>query len=56
MLRMFYGSVVASVVTYVIVCWEGNLAKEDLNKLDKVIKNASATVGCTLESMLDLLS
>lgn len=50
-LFMFYSSVITSVVTYAIVCW--NLAKEELNKLDKIIK-ASATIGCSLESMQDI--
>ena len=45
MRHMFYNSVVASVMTYAIVCWKGKLAKEDFNKLDKIIKKASATIG-----------
>lgn len=54
MLRMFYSDVVASVATYAIVCWTGNLAKEAINMLDKIIKKDSATIGCRLESMQDM--
>lgn len=44
---MFYSSVLGSALTFGIVCWGGNITKEDKNKLDKTIKKASGIIGKT---------
>ena len=44
-LNLFYSSVVRSVMSFGLVCWGGNLVKDDVNKMDKLIKRASSIVG-----------
>ncbi|KAI3355028.1 hypothetical protein L3Q82_017843 [Scortum barcoo] len=45
LLRMFYQSVVASVLFYTVVCWGAAYPKKDTSRLDKLIRRAGSVVG-----------
>ena len=51
MLKMFYETVVCSVMTFALVCWGGNATQGDMNRLEKMIKKAGNCVGEKLESL-----
>lgn len=42
---MFSQSVVTSVLSYAVVCWERRVTKEDLSSLEKLIELTSLVVG-----------
>ena len=44
-LQMFYTSIVWSIMTFVLICWGGNITKQDRKRLDKQIKKAGTMVG-----------
>ena len=46
---MFYQSVVASVLFYAVVCWEGSTKKWDAGRLKKLVRKAGSVVGAELE-------
>ncbi|KAI3359705.1 hypothetical protein L3Q82_013808, partial [Scortum barcoo] len=50
--RMFYQSVVASVLFYTVVCWGGSISKKDTSRLDKLIRRAGSVVGTKLDSLV----
>ncbi|KAI3352423.1 hypothetical protein L3Q82_005383 [Scortum barcoo] len=50
---MFYQSVVASVLFYTVVCWEGSISRDkDTSRLDKLIRRAGSVVGTKLDSLV----
>ncbi|TWW56008.1 hypothetical protein D4764_09G0010580 [Takifugu flavidus] len=51
LLWMFYQSVVASVLSYAVVCWRGSATKADLSRLEKLIRRASSVVGMKLKPL-----
>ncbi|TWW54377.1 hypothetical protein D4764_0184940 [Takifugu flavidus] len=51
LLWMFYQSVVASVLSYAVVCWGGSATKADLSRLEKLIRWASSVVGMKLKPL-----
>ena len=51
LLRMFYQSVVASVLFYAVVCWGGSIKKRDAGRLDKLVRKAGAVVGSELDCL-----
>ncbi|TWW54109.1 hypothetical protein D4764_0188390, partial [Takifugu flavidus] len=51
LLWMFYQSVVASVLSYAVVCWGGSATKADLSRLEKLIRRAGSVVGMKLEPL-----
>ncbi|KAI3376705.1 hypothetical protein L3Q82_017146 [Scortum barcoo] len=52
LLRIFYQSVVASVLFYTVVCWGGSISKKDTSRLDKLIRRAGSVVGMKLDSLV----
>ncbi|KAI3357224.1 hypothetical protein L3Q82_015685, partial [Scortum barcoo] len=46
LLRTFYETVVASVVSYAVVCWGGGCSERDKKRLNRLIKRASSVCGC----------
>ena len=38
LIALFYKSVIESVLSFCITCWGGNSSKEDLRKVDRIIK------------------
>ncbi|XP_051785267.1 uncharacterized protein LOC127528438 [Erpetoichthys calabaricus] len=51
MLQMFYQTVMASALFYVVVCWGGSIKKRDASHLDKLVRKAGSTVGMELDSL-----
>ncbi|KAI3366512.1 hypothetical protein L3Q82_000642 [Scortum barcoo] len=51
LLRTFYETVVASVVSYAVVCWGGGCSERDKKRLNRLIKRASSVCGCPLDSI-----
>ncbi|XP_053508024.1 uncharacterized protein LOC128624412 [Ictalurus furcatus] len=51
LLRMFYQSVVASVIFFAGVCWGGGIGTCGANKLGKLVKKASSVVGMELDGV-----
>ncbi|KAI3373021.1 hypothetical protein L3Q82_023456, partial [Scortum barcoo] len=52
LLRTFYETVVvASVVSYAVVCWGGGCSERDKKRLNRLIKRASSVCGCLLDSI-----
>ncbi|KAI3359653.1 hypothetical protein L3Q82_014036, partial [Scortum barcoo] len=51
LLRTFYETVVASVVSYAVVCWGGGCSVRDKKRLNRLIKRASSVCGCPLDSI-----
>lgn len=51
LLRMFYQSVIASVLFYAVVCWGGSTKKRDAGRLNRLVKKAGSVVGIELESL-----
>ncbi|TWW53314.1 putative RNA-directed DNA polymerase from transposon BS [Takifugu flavidus] len=51
LLWMFYQSVVASILSYAVVCWGGSATKADLSRLEKLIRRASSVVGMKLKPL-----
>ncbi|KAI3356912.1 hypothetical protein L3Q82_003559 [Scortum barcoo] len=49
----FYETVVASVVSYAVVCWGGGCSERDKKRLNRLIKRASSVCGCPLDSIED---
>ncbi|KAG5276526.1 hypothetical protein AALO_G00106690 [Alosa alosa] len=49
LLRMFYQSVVASVLFYAVVCWGGSTRKKDVGRIDRLVRKAGSVVGAELE-------
>ena len=49
LLTSFYDSVVASAIFYGVVCWNCSTSAADRRRLDKLIKEASSTLGCLLD-------
>lgn len=54
-LNTFYHGIVASVLFYCVVCWGGNMALEDRNKLNKLIKKAGSITGMCLSTVEHIL-
>ena len=52
LLRMFYQSVVASVLSYAVVCWGGSTSKSDLYRLEKLVKRAGSVVSMKLDPLV----
>ena len=50
LLQVFYTSTVSSVLTFGLACLGGNAAKQDKDRLEKIIKKAEGTVGRKQES------
>ncbi|KAI3356780.1 hypothetical protein L3Q82_003321 [Scortum barcoo] len=51
LLRTFYETVVASVVSYAVVCWGGGCSERDKKRLNRLIKRTSSVCGCPLDSI-----
>ena len=51
MLRIFYESVVASVILYAVVWWRSRLRVMDANRLNKLIRKASDVVVMKCDSL-----
>ncbi|XP_070710531.1 piggyBac transposable element-derived protein 4-like [Pempheris klunzingeri] len=49
LLRTFFETVVASVVSYAVVCWGGGCSERDKNRLNRLIKRAGSVCGCPLD-------
>ncbi|KAG5267587.1 hypothetical protein AALO_G00223400 [Alosa alosa] len=54
LLRMFYQSVVASVLFYAVVCWGGSTKKKDAGRLDRLVRKAGSVVGAELECITSI--
>ncbi|KAG5279123.1 hypothetical protein AALO_G00106350 [Alosa alosa] len=54
LLRMFYQSVVASVLFYAVVCWGGSTKKKDAGRIDRLVRKAGSVVGAELECITSL--
>ena len=54
LLLQFYRSTVESVIGFAITNWYAGASEDDKNRLDKVVKNASKTIGCDLPSLSQL--
>ena len=50
-LNTFYSSMINSVLTFGLTSWGGNISKIDKNRLDKLIKKASCTIGKPQENI-----
>lgn len=48
---MFYESVVATSIFYVVVCWGRSLRLAVTHRLNKLIQNASSVLGVELDSV-----
>ena len=53
-LSSFYNAVISSVLSYCIVCWGGNIPKQEKARLDKIIKKAGTVIGNT-QRQVDLI-
>ena len=53
-LRLFYKSIIQSVLSFCITFWHGNATATDINKLDKIIKCAER-LGCNTVRELHML-
>ena len=42
---MFFTSSISSVFTFDGVCWDGNISKQDRDRLDKIIKKVEGVIG-----------
>ena len=51
LLRMFYQSVVASILFYAVVCWGGSIKKRDAGRLDRLVGKGGAVVGTELDCL-----
>ena len=51
MLRIFYESVVASVILYAVVWWRSRLRVMDVNRLNKLTRKASDVVVMKCDSL-----
>ena len=51
LLRMFYQSVVASILFYAVVCWGGSIKKREAGRLDRLVRKAGAVVGTELDCL-----
>ncbi|KAG5274935.1 hypothetical protein AALO_G00141800 [Alosa alosa] len=54
LLKMFYQSVVASVLFYAVVCWGGSTKKKDAGRIDRLVRKAGSVVGAELECITSL--
>ena len=54
MLRMFYESVVASVIFFTVTCWGSGLKVADNNRLRKLIEWAGDVVGEELDTLMTM--
>ncbi|XP_066512309.1 NLR family CARD domain-containing protein 3-like [Hoplias malabaricus] len=54
LLKMFYQTVVASVLFYAVVCWGGSIKKRDAGRLDRLVKKAGSVVGAELECITSI--
>ena len=48
-LKMFYLSIIESIICFGISCWGSAICNEDKNKINKIIKKASKIIQCELE-------
>ncbi len=48
---MFCQSVVASVLFYAVVCWEGSVKKKDALRLDELVRWAGSVVGLKQDNL-----
>ncbi|CAJ1050791.1 hypothetical protein NFI96_000077 [Xyrichtys novacula] len=55
MLKMFYQSVVASILFYAAVCLGGSIKHKDARRLNKLVKKAGSVVGLWLDSVEDVV-
>ena len=53
-LKMFYSSVVQSVITFSCICWWNNLSKINQGKLEKVRRGAQRIIGSELTLLSDV--
>ena len=53
-LKLFYSSVVQSVITFSCICWWNNLSKINQGKLEKVRRGAQRTIGSELTLLSDV--
>ena len=54
LLTLFYQSFIQSVITFSIVCWYGNLNKNDTARLQRTINTASRIIGSQQPSLAKL--
>ena len=54
LLRIFYQSVVASVLSYAVVCRGGSTSKADLSRLEKLVRRAGSVVGLKLDPLMSV--
>ena len=47
LLKMFYTSMITSVLTFGASCWGGNIGKHDQNRINKIIEKAGKVIGET---------
>ena len=53
-LSTFYRSVIESILTFSITVWFGNVSAKDMDKMNKVIKNASRIIGTEVSSLSEI--
>ena len=51
LLRMFYQSVVDSVLFFAVACWGSSAKKGEMGRLNKLVKKASSVVGEKMDSV-----
>ena len=54
LLRTFYGSVVATVILYAMICRSSSITERERKKLDKVIRKSRRVLGCPLDSVREV--
>ena len=52
LLWIFYQSVVASVLSYTVVCWGGNTSEAELSRLEKLVRQAGSVVSMKLDPLV----
>ena len=49
--KLWRNSITKSVISFSIICWDGNLCIKDKNSLGKIIKVASKVIGTNMNSL-----
>ena len=47
-LKMFYSSIIESIICFGISCWVGSITLEDNNRINRIIRKASKMIKCDL--------
>ena len=52
-LALFYDSVVSSIWKYCLICWGGNAARGDTDRINRVVNGAAKIIGLAQQSLED---